>query len=165
MPGTRTAPTVDGIAPSYLAVSVSFIDAVGDPRTVTIQAPAGTAVADIEAYVNALQAASNASIWKVSVQEIYEGVESIANALAAVRESVDDSIVIHYKNALRVSQRVYIPSFLDTLTLVGTENPDVTDALFAAVNLTALDVLGGTYAAKTARVTERREINEAVQVP
>jgi len=157
MPGTRTAPTVGG-TPSYYLVSFTFLDESGDTRSVTMRAPATVTDAQIETTAAALQAASNASIWKVSKSAEYEGALSASNALEDAYPSVYDNISIGFRNTSNGAQQTgYIPAPLTDI--VDADSPVVSDALFTAVRAAFLAVVGSGYAARFARFTERREIN------
>jgi hypothetical protein len=163
MAGTRTAGTVDGTG-SFKEVSVRWIDAVGDIRSDATIVDAAATDAQIEAVVAALQAGSNASIYAVRVTEVYEGAKSKSNAVAGVRESVQDNIVYHAKDTGRVDRRSFLPSPLAAVFVADTETPDEGDALVVTLMAAWDTVWAGTFAGVSLRFTERREINEKVQL-
>lgn len=163
MAGTRTAPTVDG-SPVSKSVSIGLIDAQGDVRSISLVAAAGATNAQIEALVAAVQAATNASVWRVTVGEVYNGAESKGNAANAVVESLYSNIVYHVKESATSSQRAYIPAPLETLFNTDTDQPDPTDALLTAWFTAVLAVVGNTYTGQSIRYTERREINDSIKL-
>lgn len=163
MAGTRTAGTVDGTG-SFKEVSVRWIDAVGDIRSDATIVDAAATDVQIEAVVAALQAASNASIYAVRVTEVYEGAKSKANAVSGVRESVQDNVVYHAKDTGRVDRRSFLPAPLQAVFVADTETPDEGDALIVTLMSTWDTVWAGTFAGVSLRFTERREINEKVQL-
>ncbi len=163
MAGTRTAPAITGAA-TFIEISVRWIDAVGDIRSDATIVDSGATVAQIEAVVAALQAGSNASIYAVRRTDVFEGAKSKANAVSGVRESVQDNLVYHAKDTGRVDRRSFLPAPLQAVFVADTETPDEGDALITAL-MTAWDnVWAGTFAGVSLRFTERREINEKVQL-
>lgn len=156
---TRTAPAVDG-SPTYKQVSVTLIDESGDIRSVSLRTPASATDAQVQSYVSELQSATNASIFRVEVQYVYEGAMNRANATNATHPSVYDNVAVGFKSITTGNnQTAYIPAPLDALTLVGdsvnTTNADYVDWRDAVDTL-----IGGDYAPRYARFTERRESNE-----
>lgn len=163
MAGTRTAPTVDGTA-SHIAARIALIDSTGDFRTISlIGAVADMTNANIEALVVALQAATNASIFSVKVEQVYEGARSKANAVEAVFNNIGDNIVYHVKASPTDSQRGYVPAPLEAVFLADTETPDSGNALLTAWFSAVLACVGSGYTGQSVRFTERRDINDAVR--
>jgi hypothetical protein len=161
MPGTRTAPTVDGNQ-NALNVTLHWIDSTGEKRADSILCVTTATPAQIEAYAAAAQAMSNASLYKVTVKNEYTSTPQKSSASATVYENVGDSIVVQFKDAvLNTSQRGYIPSAdNDVAMIVGTENVDPASTEMLAY-LAALNALLPTnYAPVGARFSERRDINE-----
>lgn len=164
MPGTRTAPTVDG-APVFLKLSVSWFDSDGDEYTDSVYIDAGSTDAEIEAYIDSLVPASNASLWRVSVGAVYEGAKLLSNAANAVDDSVQDGIVVHYKNpTTRADMRIRIPAPLETMLVAGTEVVDSADALFTGVLAGFAPLVPSGFNPVTARYSQRREINQTTQL-
>jgi len=159
----RTAPTVNG-TPTYQQVSLGFIDYTGDQRSIAFNVPAGVTVAQIEAAAEAIAAGSNASLFKISSNAIYEGSSSKSNATSgANHSSVFDNIVLLYRNpTTRATQDGFVPAPIDDLFLEGTDTPDVDPAGDLAGIVSAIEALLGAAAwnAISARFTERREINQ-----
>lgn len=163
MAGTRTAPTVDG-APTFKEISLRWIDAVGDKRSdASIVSGAATNI-QIEAVAAAMAAASNASLYAMRVVDVYEGAMSKANGDSAVRESAQDNIVYHAKDTGRVDRRSFEPAPIQTVFVTDTETPNEANGLLIAI-MSAWDaVWAGTFAGVSLRFTERREINEKVNL-
>jgi len=161
MPGTRTAGTVDGTG-SFKELSVRWIDSVGDIRSDATIIDAAASDAEIEAVAAALVPTSNASLYAIRVTEVYEGAKSKANALSAVRESLQDNIVFHAKDAGRVDRRAFFPAPVAGVFVADTETPDEGDALIITLMAAWETVWAGTFAGVSLRFTERREINEKV---
>jgi hypothetical protein len=157
---TRTAPTVDGTLTSK-AVTISLIDSSGDERSVRLVVPAAATDAQIEALVAALQAGSNASVYRVSVQSLYEGAKLASNATNAVKSSVYDNIVLLAKESAIVSQNNYIPAPLGAIIASG-DVVDTSNSLYTAWRDATITLLAGSYVAQSVRFTERREKNDSV---
>lgn len=162
MPGTRTAPAVDGNA-TFLALSMKLVDASGDERSVRIQ-PLKSSVSDaeIESLVAATQALSNASVAVVNVISIYAGALSASNALDTSYQSVYDNVVLLEKNASTTQAiNAFIPAPINTLIDEG----DVVDTdlvAYATWRGAVGDVLDDDFAPVSVRFTERREKNDSI---
>jgi hypothetical protein len=162
MPGTRTAPPVDG-SPDFLNLSFSWIDYVGDRYTCSFLGSGTTATpAEIEALADAFQDASNASLWRVQVIQDYSGAMLKSNALEEVWNDAEDVVVIHYKN-LTTKADLYanFPAPLDDMFIEGTEQVDTADALFTAILAAIAAVLPTGFTPATVRFSKHREINQA----
>lgn len=161
----RTAPTVNG-TPAYSNVSLHFIDASGDKRSVSVQAGPGVTAAEIEAYAENIADASNANLWKIEVSQIYASAPSKASAVEAIYPSVYDNVVVLLKTDMNRSQNVFIPAPNDTIMPPDSDVPDATALALMAV--TFINVLEGTgtenYNTVSARFTERREKNQAILI-
>lgn len=159
----RTAPTING-TPTYLTVSFRWIDASGDVRADSLQLPATTTDAQIEAIVAALAAISNASLYAVVVGQQYNSVADKSDAVDAPKDSVFDNFAILAKTALNESRRVFLPAPEGATFVAGTDQVDPTNADIATLFAAILAPLGVTYDIVSIRYTERREINEAVKI-
>jgi hypothetical protein len=162
MPGTRSAPTVDG-TPDFLLISFSWIDYVGDRYSAMIPASGTTATpAEIEALAVALQAASNASLWRIQVTQDYQGLPLKSNALEEVWNDAEDVVVIHYKNpSTRSSEYMNFPAPLDDIFVEGTEQVDTADALFTAILAAVAAILPSGFNPATVRFSKHKEVNQA----
>lgn len=163
MPGTRTAPAVNGTPPKVL-ITLSVIDASGDKYSDTLQLTSVPLDLDIEAYVAAYQAVTQASVWSVNVQSVYEGDADPDNALTNQRNSVKDGINFLWKDlaALKTqTTRVVAPV---TGSMQGNQDiPLLTFADSVTYIAETGDILTA-YALQSAQYTERRErSNERVK--
>jgi len=163
MPGTASAPTVDG-TPLYDRVSVHYVDASGDIRSDTIQIDPGTTDAQIQTMVGLIQGNSNASIYKVERTAVYASAPNPTNAVSAVYPSVYDNVVLLFKTLLNQSQNIFIPAPDEDIMPADSDSPD-TAALIPTV-VAIINVLEGTgttdWSGVSARFTERREKNQRV---
>ena len=158
MAGTRTAPAVNGTA-QYKSASFSLVDASGDIRSVTLRVPAAATNAQIEAVGAALQAATSASVWKIEVQDTYEGSLATSNAEAEFDGSVFDNISIGFRDiGTGATQTAYIPAPVPALVGEG-DDVDIEAALFTAYRDAVDTALAANYTPRYTRFTERREIN------
>lgn len=161
MPGTRTAPTVDG-TPPFQQVSFQFIDSTEDIRSVSIQLPPGATAAQIEAIAAALQARSNASLFKIEVKEVYASTPDVGNALAEVHISVFDNVVVLFKDQLNHSQDIFVLAPITALQPDDSDTPVGTQLTAIILAVTSALEQGTTddWQAVSARYTERREKNQ-----
>jgi hypothetical protein len=163
MPGTRTAPDITG-SPTFKEVSLRWIDAVGDLRSDASIIAAAASDAQVEAVAADMQAGSNSSLYTVRLTEVFSGAKSKTNALSAVRESVQNNIVYHAKDSGRVDRRSFLPAPIQALFVTDTETPDESKAVMIAIMVAWDAVWAGTFAGVSLRFSERREINEKVNL-
>lgn len=160
---TRSAPTVDG-TPGYYRISMHWIDASGDKRSISVQTESAEAE-DVEAFVAQAQLLSNASLYEVEVTQVYAGTPAKANATAGVYPSVYDNVVVLYKTPNNFSQNAFIPA--PDASIMGTDSDVPIVANLTAFNTTFLALANGglvTYTPISARFTERREKNQRVMI-
>jgi len=161
--GTRTATTVDG-TPDFKRVSIHYVDVSGDLRSVSSVIAAGDTDTEIEALVDALQDATQASIYEVSVAYVYTSTPDAQNAVAGSRDSVYDNVVTLYKNAAaQISRDLFIPAPAPEIMNGDLDEIDATSTELLAV-YTALAAVSSGYQIVSARYTERREINKRVLI-
>jgi len=159
----RTAPTVDG-SPQFKEVSVSWIDYSGQVRTDTVIADAASTDVQIEAYAAALVPTSNASMWQVSVADVYSSTPSQSNADEEVWEDVKANIVLLWKNpATKATVNTFIPSPANALFVDGTENIDINNAEFNTAYLATQALMLTGYNGVSARFSKRRDIGTRVK--
>jgi len=164
MPGTSSAQTVDG-TPTFQMVSFKFIDYAGDRYTLTMPFDPSTTAAEIEAVKDVLQASSNASLWGVDVTANYDGAMLRSNAVNEPRESADDLIVIHYKNAATRSDfRASVPAPVAEFLVDGTETPDPAATVLTNLLAALATAIPTGFAPTTVRFSEHREVNETVLI-
>lgn len=165
MPGTRTAPVVDG-TPPFQQVSFQFIDFSEDVRSISIQFPPGTTAAQIESVGNQLQALSNASLFKITVQAVYGSTPDVSNAEGVVHLSVYDNVVVLFKDQLNHSQDIFVMAPIADLVPPNTDTPIGTEltALILAVTNGLEQGTTDDWQAVSARFTERREKNQRTYI-
>jgi hypothetical protein len=162
MPGTRTAPTIDGNA-TFVALRIKLIDASGDERSVRIQPlKSGVTDTEIEAHVAALQALTNSSAAVVDVISVYAGTVSAGNAVDDSYQSVYDNVVLLEKNATtQQAINAFVPAPINTLIDAG----DVVDTSLVAYQTwrdSVGDLLSADFDPISVRFTERREKNDSI---
>ncbi len=166
MAGIRTAPTVSG-TPNANKVSLHWIDASGEVRSDSIYLDLATTDLEVEAMAAAAAALSNASLWKITQQIVYVGAKTPSNADGGiVFEDVDSNLVFQVSDAIgSQSIRAYIPSPIQSLTMVGeTEDPDPV-ATGVVTYLTALGAAVVTgWSVVGIRFTQRRDINNQTKI-
>jgi len=160
MPGTRTAPTVDG-TPNKRVISIRGIDSDGTKRAIDYSVAIGATPAEVEAVVATLQLASNMSIYEVNDGYVYTSNALSTSAAAAVQQSVRQNIVILFKDDVTFeTQEAYIPAPISSLFTTGTKNVIVTNATYTNYRDAVGVVLAADYGAISVRYTERRQINQ-----
>lgn len=162
MPGTRTAPTVDGTG-TFGRISMSLVDAQGDIRSISLIVDQAISAANQEALVAATQLITNASVYSVEFTKVYSGARATSNASDTVVNSVFSNIVYHVKASPTSSQRAYVPAPVDAVFVAGTDTPDIVDTDLAAWFGSVLTAVGGAYTGQSVRYTERREVNDAIK--
>lgn len=164
MAGTRTAPTVNG-TPTFLEVSLHLLDASGDFGSDMIVVPATVTDAEIETYVAAYQLATNATIWKVEVRQLYTSVAQTSNADNTPRASNFQVVNTMAKNSALASQNGVVRAPEDAMFVSGTDQVDTGQALYVTYLAALLDLLNGgalgsgDYVGYSVRYSERKEIN------
>jgi len=156
MAGTMTAPLYTAAATSRL-VTLHLIDASGDLYTDSLYVPVAATSAQLVAWQNAYQAASNASIWKVTDEVVREGDADPDEAVAEYRASISDGINMLFKN-IALGQTT-TPRLIAPIADVMQGNQDI--PLLSSDELTNLVVaelaLLPSYDFKQAQFTGRRE--------
>lgn len=166
----RTAPAVDG-TPLFKLLSVRWMDVSGDKSSDSYQFNVAATNAQIEAFVAALAAASNAVLYSAIVSDAYEATPDADDATNAIKDTVFDKVVILAKDNLRNSDNIFIPApiaavladsgsgNLDQIDPASTELAAVLTAFLAVKNAG-----GGGYGIVSGRFTERKETNRAVPI-
>lgn len=157
---TRTAPTIDG-SPTFLNVSVTLYDYTGEQRTDSYQLDADSTAIEIEAFVAALQAVTNGTIWRVTVGEVYNSVGDPSNADEDVWENANDNVVLLAKDSSNNGINFFIPSPVDEMFVEATENIDPTNAALAAL-MTAILPMKAGFSFVSARFTHRKQIGTKI---
>lgn len=152
---TRTAPAVTAAPNDYL-VTLHLIDASGDFITVAVPPDAAATDVQIEAYAAAYQAATQASLYKVSQSFSWSGEPDPDNADALFRGSVKDGINLLYRNAEldALSTRLVAPV---PAVMQGNQDIPLLSAQTAIDLITATLALIPGFNLIQAQFTERKE--------
>lgn len=160
MPGTRSAPTVNG-TPTKTLLSISFFDADEGDTTVTFQIDSGATDAEIESLVVATQAGSNASVYNVQITQQYSGVGLASNALADDYVSVKDAVRFSNKQlALGAYIRNYLPAPLGDM--VFNKQVVTSNAAYIAWRDATIVVLPSGFAAINAGFVQNVQRDKGV---
>lgn len=159
MAGTRTAPTVGALTPTKSGATLSLIDASGDLYSAALYV-AGDGfldLAEVESVTAAYQAATNASVWKVTQVIEWEGEADPNNAPALFRASVTNGINLLIKDV--AADRSETPRVVAPIDTIMQGNQDIPLLVSPLTTLVAayLTVLGGAYALDSMQFTGRRE--------
>lgn len=157
---TRTAPTVNG-TPTFKRVSVTLYDYTGEQRTDSYMLDAAATDVQIEAFVAALQAVTNGTIWRVIVGDVYNSVGDPSNADEVVWEEASANVVLLAKTSANLAQDWYIPAPVNDMFLEGTENIDPSDADLGTL-MTAILAMRSGFSFVSARFTSRRDIGTKI---
>lgn len=153
---TRTAPDVTTAATSVNS-TLHLIDASGDLYTDNILTVTAPTPAQVQAWSVAYQAATQASLWKVSTLSVWEGDADPQNADVGQRNSVKDGVNLLWKNIATLNTQT--PRLIAPIAATMQGNQDI--PLLSATEFTNLIVayaaiLSG-YNLQSAQFTERRE--------
>lgn len=158
---TRTAPTVDG-TPLFKLASFSWMDYTGDKWSGMIPFAPDATAAEIEAVAATLQAASNATLYRVQVTDDYDSIAIKSNAVEDVWENAKDQVVVHYKNpTTRADFRVNVPAPIDTMFVEGTDNVDTAQVTFTNVLAAVAAAVPTGFSPVTVRFSKNRDINQS----
>lgn len=163
MAGTRTAPTVNG-TPVYVKVQMRWMDYTGDKRSNSYQFDPAATPGEIEAFADAAQAASNATLYEIAVADVYASVEDSQNAVEEVWENVKDNLVMQSRTATNESIRGFIPAPINSLFIETTDDIDPTSAELIAYMTAFMALLPAGYDVVGARFTSRRDINQQIRI-
>jgi hypothetical protein len=126
-------PTIVLTTPDYVNVSFRYIDSNGVKDSFSIRTTVARATAAaIEGVVAAVAAASNAFLYKVEVQSVFQaGTASPSNALDAIKPNAKDVIErLQTDPASGKSQYGYIPAPLDAIFIPTTNEVDIENSLY-----------------------------------
>lgn len=156
MPGTRTAPLFTA-AVTARSITLHLIDASGDLYTENMPVAVAATAAQIEAWAAAYAAASNASLYAITDNQLRDGDADPDNAIAEYRASVKSGINMLFKNVTTTdteSERLIAPI---AAVMQGNQDiPLLSAAEAAAVITTTLALLPG-YSFQQGQYTDRRE--------
>lgn len=155
--GARTAPEVTVPNVNKVITTIHFVDASGDNATDTLITSVAPAVIDVEAWVAAFQAVTQASVWKVSQSTEWIGDEDVTNAQNDQRSSVKDGINMMYTDIANLNTQT--PRVVAPISDVMQGDQDI-PLLSAGVMVTliaeTIDILVG-FSLDSAQYSERRE--------
>jgi len=128
---TSTVPTIAGGETGFF-ITISWIDDNEIEYADTFRVKSGVTNGEIQALIDASQAGSNASSYRIEMTQSWEGVKSSANATSAVHESVKDKVRYSLKDlATGAYMQSYMPAPLEAW--VGDNNiVDVLQATYIA---------------------------------
>lgn len=159
---TKSVPTIDSAALTFVRFTMTMKDAGGEQRSVSLQVPSTVTDAQLEALVNTTQTITNGSIFEAKKTLVWSSAFVEANADTEVFASVYDNLVLLQKNiAIQKSQDAFVPAVKGILVLDG-DTVDTTDTDYIAWRDAVTAALGAGYAPITVRFTERRDKNDAV---
>lgn len=159
---TASVGAFDSAAPSFVRLSVRMMGADGEKRSVSLEIDAAATDIQINAYVDAIQAATNATVYEVSKQLVESANPVESNADAETFQSVYANVVLLAKDPVaRKSQNAFLPA-PDGIMVLDGDVVDTADPLYTAWRDAAMAVLPAAYDPVTVRYTERRDKNDAV---
>jgi len=162
--GTRTAPDATTTATAKL-VSFHFIDETGDTITASVYALVAATAAQIEAMADAMQAATQASLYKITVSSVWGANPDKDDASVGNNDSVYDNVVTLLKSPTpRSAFDWYIPAPVQELLTPGSDNIDPASTELAAVYTALLALVPAGYGVIQARFSEHKETNKAVKI-
>lgn len=154
---TRTAPAVAIANITSSLTTLHVIDASGDLYTESIITPDLVSDTTVETWVAAYQAITQASVYKVTQQIIYEGDADPSNADVGQRNSTSDGINLLSKNATSLeSQTPRVVAPVDAVMQGNQDIPLLSGGGMPAYITAYLAILTG-YALVSAQFTGRRE--------
>lgn len=158
---TRTAPAIDG-SPTIVSITARLIDNEGDLTSVQMYVPTAD-YTDLlaEAFITDLQAASQASIYEVLIENQYIGAKQKVNADADQRSTVHDVVNLRYNSLEKVGLTVPVPAPQEALFTAGTNDPDPNEPLLAALQ-SAIGNLKFGFFLVSLRYNQQRDINQAI---
>jgi len=156
MAGTRTAPTVSDITQTTIGVTIHLMDASGDLTTDYVVVPALDLV-DVEAFAVAYQATTNATVYKVSVTQEWEGAQDADNAVQAFRAEVQSGINMLFRDSVAGEKQV--PRVVAPVSAIMQGNQDIPQLVSPLTTLATayLTLLAGDYSLEEMQYTARRE--------
>lgn len=157
----RTAPPVNG-TPNLKRVSWAMIDASGDKRSVSMEVDLAATDVTIEAVTAAIAAATNASIYKVTVEDVYNSIPAVSDADELEENSVFDNIVLLMKDATNRSQNFFLPAPKRENFVGDSDNPDPASTMLGDWRDGVNNLAFGVTSPVSLRYTERREKNQSV---
>lgn len=155
MPGTASAPVVTG-TPTSNTVTIHLIDASGDLWTEDLQVAPTAAAGDIAGLVETYQAATNASVYKVTRASEWIGDPDPNNAVAAYRAGVQNGINMLFRNTDNFTRTLRLVAPIAAV-MQGNQDIPLISATEMAALITDYLTLSSGFDLETAQYTARRE--------
>lgn len=156
-PSVRTAPIVAIANITGSITTLHLIDASGDKYTEAIFTPDLVSDTNVEAFAAAYQSATQASIYKITQQLIYEGDADPNNADTNQRNTVSEGVNLLYKNiANNSSQTPRLVAPVEAVMQGNQDIPFLSNAPFPSLITAIGDMLAG-FSLVSAQFTGRRE--------
>lgn len=156
MAGTPTFADVAG-TPTGNSMSIHLIDASGDTWAEELPIAVTAAVGDINGFADTYQAATNASVWKVSRTTVWEGARDPDNAVAAYRGAVESGINMLFRNTTTLNARSLRLVAPIAAVLQGNQDIPLLTATEMVAMITDYLTLSSGYDLELAQYTGRRE--------
>lgn len=127
MPGTRTAPTVGALTVTENLISMAVVDTSSDVYVESIKQAGGALsdMADIEAIAAQYQANTNASLFRVTQQVVWEGAMDADNAVAAFRAQTESGINLLFRNVTVTPPVAYTARVVAPIATIMQGNQDI----------------------------------------
>lgn len=156
MPGTNTNPAVTG-TPNGASVSMHLVDASGDVWSQSLPIANTAAAADVDGLVETYQAATNASIWKVTRTQEWVGTIDPDNAIAEYRASIAEGINLLFRNTTTLDARAFRLIAPIAAVMQGNQDIPLITATAMVNMITDYLTLSSGYDLESAQFTGRRE--------
>ena len=160
---TQTNPTVDITAASYKTLTIYLVDVTGDTATVNMRVDGAATDVQINAFVNAYQAFTNASVHRVDVNYVFRGVLAPSNADTAQRAAVQQGFNFLYRDANFVSNSIRLHAPLDVLFQNNSDTPDLANTGFQTFSGAYIPVAGNSPDLESISFTKRGETNPRIR--
>jgi len=155
MPGTRTAPAFTATA-TKREISFGLVDASGDTWSQSQPVAIAAAAGDVEGLAASYQAASNASLYRISSTSVWEGALDPDNAVAAFRGSIAEGVNLLFRNATLDTRSMRLIAPIAEVMQGNQDIPLLTATEFVAL-ITDYLTLSSGYDLALAQFTGRRE--------
>lgn len=155
MPGTPSFAAVTG-DPTANLLTIHLIDASGDLWTESFQIDDGEPAAEIQTFVTAYQAATNASVWNVTRLAEWRGDPDPNNAVAAYRAGIQNGINMLFRNPDNFARDLRLVAPIAAV-MQGNQDIPLLSATEATNLITAYLAIQPTFDLETAQYTARRE--------
>lgn len=155
-PGTRTAPAFTAAMTRRL-ITLHLIDRSGDLWAEGFIVPIAATAASIETWAAAYAASSQASLFKITDEQVREGARLSTNANFDQRNQVSQGINILFRNPTTngtITPRVVAPVLA---AMLGDQDIPVVDEDPIEAFISSVTALQATYNLQSAQYTDRRE--------